>query len=378
MKNPVKINIVAFNTPYPPDFGGSIDVFYKLKSLAEQGIRIILHCYTYKTFRPQSELEQFCEKVFYYPRQKGLLHFFSCIPYIVSTRRSRKLLQNLKESGVPVLFEGLHTCGWLRHDNLAGQVKIVRMHNVEYRYYQELSRVTTHPVKKLFYFTEYLKLKQYEKIISAANCIAAISASDQEYFKSRHPDSVLIPAFHQFSEITSRTGIGSYFLYHGNLEVEENQEVVEFLVNKVFRGIDIQLVIAGKNPPLRIKRFQMENPGITIMANPSGIEMDRLISEAQGCIIPTFQATGQKLKLLSSLYAGRFCIVNNKMVSGTGLENLCITGETPEEFRTILKKFRNLPFSGAEIARRERFLFKLFSNRINAEILIKKIESLQV
>lgn len=37
------LNIVAFDNPYPPTYGGVIDVYYKLKSLAETGLKIHLH-----------------------------------------------------------------------------------------------------------------------------------------------------------------------------------------------------------------------------------------------------------------------------------------------------------------------------------------------
>ena len=35
------LHVVAFNVPYPPDYGGIIDVFYKLKALSEQGAQAL-------------------------------------------------------------------------------------------------------------------------------------------------------------------------------------------------------------------------------------------------------------------------------------------------------------------------------------------------
>jgi len=377
MKNPVELNIIAFNTPYPPDFGGSIDVFYKLKNLAALGARIYLHCFTYKTFTPQPELERYCKKVFYYRRKKGLFHFFSALPYIVTTRSHPEMLQVLKESGSPILFEGLHTCRWLGHDILSGVIKIVRMHNIEHHYYRELCRATTNPLKKMFYGLESLKLKRFEKITSFADSIAAISPPDHEYFEKKHRNSILVPAFHPFSDVTGKTGTGSYFLFHGNLSVEENQKVVEFLANKVFNGMDLPLVIAGKNPPDKIVKLGHKYPNIIVRSNPPESEMSRLISDAQACIIPAFQATGLKLKLLGSLFAGRFCVVNKKMVSGTGLEDLCIVAESSDEFRMILKKIRNREFSENEIRKREKILSDIYSNKKNAEILLNCIKTMQ-
>ena len=42
-----RLHIVAFDVPFPANYGGAIDVFYKLKALHQLGIRITLHCFEY-------------------------------------------------------------------------------------------------------------------------------------------------------------------------------------------------------------------------------------------------------------------------------------------------------------------------------------------
>ena len=39
----MKLNIVSLDNPYPPDYGGAIDIYYKLKSYVDmyrKGIRL--------------------------------------------------------------------------------------------------------------------------------------------------------------------------------------------------------------------------------------------------------------------------------------------------------------------------------------------------
>jgi hypothetical protein len=43
------LHVVAFNVPYPPDYGGIIDIYYKLKALSADGTRIILHAFFVRT-----------------------------------------------------------------------------------------------------------------------------------------------------------------------------------------------------------------------------------------------------------------------------------------------------------------------------------------
>lgn len=374
MKEPLAINIVSFNIPYPPDFGGSIDVFYKIKALAEQGVRIHLHCFWYGNQQMDPELGKCCEKIFFYKRKKGPIYFFNKLPYIVATRNSRDLIRNLKNSTAPVFFEGLHSCYWLRHPDLSGRTKIVRMHNIEHHYYHELGKASLNPFRKLYFFTESLKLRNFEKILRYADLVASISPSDYHYLNSRYPKSVLVPAFHPFSRVTSQSGTGSFFLYHGNLSVEENQKAVYFLVEKVFKGLDTQLIVAGKNPSHRMKQLIEKQQNINIIINPTEIEMNTLIAGAQATVLPTFQSTGLKLKLIASLYTGRFCIVNSRMVSGTGLEPLCMIADSPEDFKNYIDKLRFRIFTEEEKEKREKILSEHYSNKSGVKELINCIE----
>jgi hypothetical protein len=61
------LHIVSFDIPYPPIYGGIIDVFYKIKALKELGVSIHLHTFIYGKEK-QPELENYCEKVHYYKR----------------------------------------------------------------------------------------------------------------------------------------------------------------------------------------------------------------------------------------------------------------------------------------------------------------------
>ena len=51
-------------------------------------------------------------------------------------------------------------------------------------------------------------------------------------------------------------------------------------------------------------------------------DLDRLFENAHINVLPTFQNTGIKLKLLNTLYQGKFVIANDDMIDHTGLESL--------------------------------------------------------
>lgn len=37
----MKLHVVSFQVPFPPDYGGLIDVYYKLKALKEAGCSVV-------------------------------------------------------------------------------------------------------------------------------------------------------------------------------------------------------------------------------------------------------------------------------------------------------------------------------------------------
>jgi hypothetical protein len=119
------VHIVSFNVPYPPDYGGIMDVFYKIAALRRQGVGVILHCFFYGRSRSRT-LERECLRVHYYRRELNLFHLFSREPFIVVSRKNDQLLKNLMADNHPVIFEGLHTPHFLGHPAFAERITMVR------------------------------------------------------------------------------------------------------------------------------------------------------------------------------------------------------------------------------------------------------------
>lgn len=366
------IQIVAFNIPYPPDYGGVIDIFYKVKALSECGVKIYLHSFEYNRPR-QKELEKYCAKVFYYPRKTGLRYQLSSKPYIVITRTNNQLINNLSSENLPILFEGLHTCYYLDHSSLTNHIRLVRTHNIEHEYYLNLSHSERNIFRKLFFRMEAWKLKRYEPILKNASRLLCISPNDNHAFDRKFNNALFVPAFHPFNEIKSKTGRGNYILFHGNLSVSENLQAVEFLLKYVFPKISQNVIIAGKNPPESlVNKIKLFNH-VQLIPNPGNEEMEGLIENAQICILPTFQDTGLKLKLLASLFSGRFCIANSPMIHKTGLEHLCHLADTPTEMIGLINDLFAQDFTNEEIEKRRIILEDAFSNRMNAMKIIRLI-----
>ncbi|MFY8027895.1 MAG: glycosyltransferase [Bacteroidia bacterium] len=351
-----------------------IDVFYKIKALHEAGCKIVLHCFDYGRGQ-QDELLKYCTEVNYYPRKMSIAGLFSRLPYIVVSRNSAALLQNLLKDEAPVLFEGLHSCYFLSNPLLKKKLKIVRTHNIEHDYYSNLAKSEKNLIKKFYFKREAKKLKRFENVLQEANKIAAISANDTYHFKRTHPLVHTVSAFHPYNRVAIKEGLGNYALYHGNLAVAENNLGALYLVNEVFCHINFPLIIAGSQPSRALKEAVKKYSHITLKGDISTNEINDLIENAHINVLPTFQATGIKLKLLAALYSGRHCLVNNPMVANTGLEEICIVKDSPLEMMKAIELLKNTEMDKQMIALRKTILEKSFSNQYNASILMQMIAS---
>ncbi|MGN6193828.1 MAG: glycosyltransferase [Ginsengibacter sp.] len=335
------------------------------------GIKIYLHSFEYGRGK-QPELNKYCEEVHYYQREKLIAGIPLRLPYIVSSRINPSLIKNLLKDNYPVLLEGIHCTYYLYHGELNRRKVLVRLHNVEFEYYQQLAKSTNNFYKKIYYTLESRLLKKYEKIIARKAKLFAVNEKDQQtYEKVFHAKEVkFLPVFLPFNEVRSQTGTGSFCLYHGNLSVAENEKATLWLLQNGVTHLQIPLIITGKNPSSFLKTEIEKNKNVQLIENPSQEKMEELIKNAHIHLLPSFNSTGIKIKLLNALFNGRFIITNAASVEGTGLETLCQLAETPNSYIKLITELFQIPFTENEINSRKKILKTMYDNEKNAKQLI--------
>ena len=363
------LHIISLNVPYPADYGGVYDLFYKLPALQNEGVKIHLHCFT-KDRAEQSELNKYCEEVFYYQRHTGSAGLSSNLPYIVGSRVSKDLTQRLLKDNYPVLMEGIHCTAITNDIQFANRKMFVRVHNVENEYYYQLYKFSRSTKKAIFYWLESKQLYKYEKKLARdANTFWTVARHDVEYYQKEFECENIkyLPLFIPAWKMNAVEGMGDYCLYHGALEVEENEYAVKWLVKKVFKNIDLPFVIAGRNPFKSIDSLVKKYKNITLVSNPDEKQMQDIISKAHIHVLPSFNNTGIKIKLLNALYNGRHCVVNEAMITGNSLKNMCHVVNSADEFKERIQLLYHQPFSREEKVYRQKLLGAEFSNEKNAK-----------
>ncbi len=372
MNNGRHLHIVSFNLPEPPNYGSVIDIFYKIKALHSLGIKIHLHCFS-KEKTSNLELEKYCDSIHFYEQKKFYQAIYSSVPYVVGTRKSGELLSNLSQDNYPVLFEGLHTCFYLSHPSLKDRVKAVRTQPVEWEYYKSLGNAERNYLLKFYYNYELNKLKKYQQELVNANKIFVMNQADYQSLRPIYEEVYFIPPFHSNEAVTIQPGKGTYILYHGNLGLVENIQAAVYIIKKIAADSPFQFIIAGKNPAEVLKKEIAKSSNIKLVANPTHEEMIKLIEGAQINLLNTFQPSGIKLKLLNSLYRGRFCLVNSKMVDSTGLEEACIIEDNPNITKKHIATLMESEFSAEDLRKRKEILEKNYHITIGAQKIIEQL-----
>jgi glycosyltransferase involved in cell wall biosynthesis len=370
------LHIIDFTIPYPVDFGGVFDLFWKLPSLQSEGVQIHLHCFGNGRME-QTELNKFCASVNYYERNEGHKAISRKLPYIVASRKNETLLQNLLKDDHPILMEGVHSTYLLHDERFLHRKKFVRIHNVEHQYYHQLTKSTTSFFKRIYYSREEKLLYNYEQsIVTKANAFWGVTNKDVNYYRNELNCKTIdyLPVYlPNHWGLNCIEGKGNYCLYHGDLSVETNDKAAKWLLKKIFSQLEIPLVIAGKNPSKELEDLAHKHLHTCIVANPSEKEIQDMIGKAHINILPSFSNTGIKLKLLNALFNGKHCIVNHATIEGSDLESLCVITDSEEEMKTKIIEVYKQPFNKEDREKRTKNLSQQFSNEANAKQQVKWI-----
>jgi len=363
------LHIISYTVPYPANQGGIYDVFYKLIALQEQGVHIHLHCFDYGRGE-QPALNQYCASVHYYQRFTGHKGISTSLPYIVASRKNEELLQNLLKDNYPIMMEGVHCTYPIMDERFSKRGRFVRLHNVEYQYYNDLCQHASSAFRKLYYKRESIMLKAYERKIAAKAIFWGMTEADDDVYKHELGATNIeqLPLYvPDHWKVEEKPGNGTYCLYHGDLSVDANEKAAIWLLEKVFSKTDTPLVIAGHNPSEKLEELAHSMGHTCLVADPSEREMQDMIAKAQINILPSYTHTGIKIKLVNAIFNGRHCLVNEATVKHSGLEPVCHIASNPEDFIERIETLFATPFTKEETEKRIALTHELFNNERNAK-----------
>lgn len=347
------LHIITFAVPYPSNYGGAIDVWNRITALKRAGVRIHLHCFIYGLFEPQPILEEVAEKVHYYPRVIWPTLISKGKPYIVSSRKSQVLLNNLLADDSPVLFEGIHTTGFFKE--LKGRKRLLRSHNIEHQYYGALADQCS-GFKSLIFRRESICLKDYElSLAKRFDVVFAISPHDTRWYEEQGAHALFMPPFHGYDKVDIIAGHGQYLLYQGDLSLEINQEALLDMMSRIPTDQAYTVIAAGRSGDRAFEEKLSRFSNLRREADVTHEKMIALIRNAHVVLVHSLHGSGMKLKIFPALYHGRYVAATAQSITGTSLDQAIVYYE-PDTLPTLIKKLWANDFTPMQIAERMKIL----------------------
>jgi hypothetical protein len=341
--------------------------------LHESGVHVHLHCFE-DSHHEVEELENFCSSLQYYPCLSGHKCVSMELPYLVASRSTSELAEQLLKDEHPILLQGIYCTYLLTDERFKGRRIAVRLLNTEYRHYEELSENTSPMAlfKRLYYRRESKMMHEYEKQISDKALFLAWCRQDADNYRQEFnaKNIIYLPPLLPFNDVTAEEGIGCFCLYHGNLTVPGNEKAAFWLLDNVFKELNVPFIIAGKNPSKKLEKAVLNQKHACIVANPSEQELQDMIRKAHIHVLPSVCKKSAHIKLLNALFNGRHVIVNDEMIGDSALAPCCHIAGNAEAFQSIIMQLRHRPFEDHEITLRKNILDQHYNTTQNCRQLI--------
>lgn len=369
----IHLHIVTSDFPNGVDNPQLSDAFFLIKALFQQKINIHLHSFVLLNEEPSVQLSELCSSISFYHRDKSNISFKADLPYHVSTRSSKKLIEKLNEDDFPILFMGLSSSYPLYGNQLKSDRKFaVRLNKNEAVYYQQLAALVPWKGKKAHYQVEAWRMKNYLKklvakkvsfFISSIQIVQGIKPQKVSQFNPVALFTGMPPMFHQ-------PGNGHFCLFYGRLSDEETSYAAFWLLEHVFNTLEIPFVIAGSSPSSHLENAAHVRQHTCLVSNPGEKEMQDLIKKAQVVLSPAFIQQEEDDHLLQALALGKHVLVNPKGSRKTDAISHCHLAQSPEEFIEKTKTLFETPLSEEEKYARQHLLNAKFQDEQSLEKLI--------
>ncbi|MCW1963730.1 hypothetical protein [Chryseobacterium viscerum] len=368
-----ELHIISFNYPYPPSYGGIIDVYYKINALSDLGVKIHLHCFVDQIpDKIDPEVKDITENVFFYEKKKNILLYFLKTPFAAIIRDSDLLLKNLEKIKAPVLFEGLQTTHIMRFIRGNNHKLYLRYHNNEKEYYKGLSVSEKNIFKKIVYKIESLKYAGYQKkLLKKFETVFCLSEKEYNEVKTYSGNAQLIHIFHGNQSVKQLDKKGKYFLFHGDLTTADNKQALAETLTLFKTLPQYNLIVASDRASEDIKRKISAVENINLVPIRTSENLCHLLENAHANILISYQNSGTKVKLFNTLYNSRFVIINGNITDDPALTDLCLYGADMPEIRQQIISSAEKDYDDTE--KRKQVLEKIHSDHAKAGQIIKVI-----
>jgi len=230
--------------------------------------------------------------------------------------------------------------------------KVLNHHNIESQMMFRRFIKEKNILKKIYFFQEAIKLKNYEKkICPKFDYNLTVSELDKERLFKICPDIKIevIPngVDVEYFKPKNKNFEPKTLIFAGGMSWYPNRDAMLFFCKKIWpllkkRWPDVKTTIIGRNPPKYILNLAKQDPNLIVTGFVDDVRP--YLEKAHVYVCPIRDGGGTKLKILDALAMGKPIVAHPIAVEGIEVEpeKQVLLAETPQEFvQQIGRLFKN-------------------------------------
>jgi hypothetical protein len=352
MKERNNVIVVSGFFPYPTHFGGAFDILERIIGLQQLGFQIDLVC-TYKE-QPKQEhidyIKTIVDSLLLVKRENKASSLLNFKPLQAVSRKNLKAIEFSKTYDFAVL-ETEYVGMILDNKSFKANKLFLRIQNNENVYFKELAKSANGILKKIYYFSDALKFKNYsQKVFSKVDRLWFISNDEvqsKEYSNAIRSKSIHLPSPINSSFLIQKLS-NSKVLFIGSLFMPNNIEGLDWYLNNVhpkllyIEGYELTIVGGSGDKPEeyfinKYKKFDKVKLYCDVK------DLDEFYSNSTVFINPMLHGAGVKLKTINAIVNGLPIVSTTKGSEGIGLidhEMFFKADDVITFYKSIIKLFQ--------------------------------------
>jgi hypothetical protein len=342
-----RLLVVSLEFPYPPNSGGTRDIYSRLKAMHDAGYEIDLVA-TVRNEPSDDDIKairQLVESIQIVHRSRNLRDLVRLEPFLVVSRSGLKKIKLIQDYAA-VILESEHVGRVLENPTLRAKHRIIRIHNDEARMYRCLSESTSTMKEKILFKLESLKLRMYSsKVIRKCDSLWYISSVEMDRSASSFLENstarkaFLVRSLVDADSFRKRSLVGATVFYAGALSIPINYHgLIWYLKNvhpQLLRIPDYKLVLVGRRGTGNLDAlFEAVNTSERVVCRLDVQSLNEYFAGAAAFINPVQSGTGVKIKIYDATAEGLPVVTTPAGNEGTGFVDgiHAVVANSPELF----------------------------------------------
>ncbi|HLV50396.1 MAG TPA: glycosyltransferase family 4 protein [Flavobacterium sp.] len=345
----MKILVVSGFIPYPPVFGGAIDVWERIKGLHALGYEIDL-AVTDKVNPSQEQLDEikiYVRHFFFVRRENKVQQLFNKLPLQLLSRKGLSTI-DIHQTYDTLILESEFCWAITLNQSITYKNIVVRVHNIESHYFKALGKSSNSLREKIYYKMESNKIKNLSEMVFDKVDKLWFISKDDLLLVNKPNKSVFMPFPINSEMVKPVPNSAKNVLYIGALFMQNNLYGLDWYIENVHSELlqikDYQFVIVGSTKDNRQElnkkygnlpnvRLFLDQPDITPFYQKAGLFIN-----------PMFHGSGVKVKSVNALVNGVPLVSTDIGAEGIGLtDEMFFRANNTEDFVTKIKHIFNVP-----------------------------------